>query len=429
MINWLKKIIQQPQNKRIIQNFTSLSFVQIADYILPLITLPYLLRVLGPEKFGAIAFSQAMITYFQIFSDYGFHLSATREISIYRDNKKKVSEIFSSVIAVKLLLGSIGFVILLLLLLFIPKFSPYFLLSIFAYGLVVGNILFPIWFFQGIENMKYITILNVTAKLIFAISIFFLINTPEKYIYVPCLNSLGFIIAGITSLFIVYYKFSIRPVIPKMSHIKHQFKEGWHVFISTFSINLYSASNTLILGLFTNDVIVGYFAIADKLIRAAAAFFVPISQSIYPFISKLVQESKTKALLFIKKIFFFMSGLALFISIFTFIFAKPIILIFSGPKYSDSIILLQILAAIPLLLALSNIFGIQIMLNFNLKKAFSRILLSAGVINIILSLFFVWQWQAIGSAITFLISESFVTVAMFVVLEKNGIKILKGSLS
>ena len=133
VLNKIEQKFQSEDRKRLFENFLSLSVLQGANYILPLITLPYLVRVLGPEKFGLIAFAQSFIQYFNILTDYGFNLSATREISIYRDNKEKVSEIFSSVMIIKFGLMIISLVILSFLVFTIPKFRNDWLVYFFTF--------------------------------------------------------------------------------------------------------------------------------------------------------------------------------------------------------------------------------------------------------------------------------------------------------
>jgi len=418
---FFKRMLATKEKKVLVENFFSLSFLQVANYVLPLITLPYLVRILGPAKYGLIAFAGAFITYFSILTDYGFNLSATREISINRENKDKISEIFSSVMLIKFGLLVISFLILMGLVFVIPKFRNDWLIYFFSFGMVLGQVLFPVWFFQGMEKMKYITILNIMAKIIFTISIFVFIKEMQDYIYVPLITSLGFLVAGVLGLWIVHREFKINFIFPGFESIKYQLKEGWHIFISTMSISLYTTSNIFILGLFTNNTIVGYYSAAEKLVKAVQKLLLPVSQTIYPYISKLVSISKERALNFIRKVTILVASGTFAVSLAIFIFAKPIVGLILGGQYQESVIVLRILAFLPFVIGLSNIFGIQTMLTFNLKKVFSKILISAGILNIAFAIILAPIYKHIGISIAVLITEIFVTTAMFLYLMYKGL--------
>jgi len=425
---WRKVLTGSPTRKRLTGNFLSLSILQALNYILPLITLPYLVRVLGPEKYGLISFAQAFIGYFIMITDYGFGLSATREVSIYRDDKEKVSEIFSSVMTVKILLGILSFVVLGLVLLSVPKFGQDWLIYIFTFGMVIGNILFPVWFFQGVEKMKWITILNIVARGIFTVCIFIFVHKESDYLNVAIINSLGSLVAGIISLIVIFKNFKVKFVFPKIESIKHQLKEGWHIFISNIATSLYTTSNTFILGLFTNNTIVGYYSGAEKIIKAVEGLISPISQTIYPYLSKLVSESKEKALVFLQKLTKFIGGTTFLVSLLIFILSPLIVKIILGDQYQQSILPLRILSFIPFIIALSNIFGIQTMLTFNMKSSFLKILSSAAILSLSLSFLLIPFLKHIGVSISWLTTEIFVTVSMFFTLKKKGINILRGKL-
>ena len=208
MLHKLKIIANTEDKKRLLSNFFSLSLLQLFTYVLPLLTLPYLVRVLGTEKFGLVMFAQAFIIFFNILVDYGFNLSATREVAVNRESKEKLTEIFSSVMSIKFILIVISFAILSIVIFLFDNFSDNIDLFYLTFLWVIGQALFPVWYFQGLEKMKYITIVNVTSKLIFTIAIFIFIKDESDYILVPILNGLGFIIGGILSLRIVYKDFN-----------------------------------------------------------------------------------------------------------------------------------------------------------------------------------------------------------------------------
>jgi PST family polysaccharide transporter len=245
---------------------------------------------------------------------------------------------------------------------------------------------------------------------------------------VPLLNSLGFIIAGILGLWIMFRDFEIGFKFASLKELKRQLKDGWYVFISTVAISLYTISNTFILGLFTNNTIVGYYAAAEKIVKAVQGLLGPVSQTIYPYISKLMNESIELGIKFIRKITVIIGGISFGLSLILFVFAELVINILLGPKFHESVVVLKILAFLPFIITLSNIFGIQTMLTLNYKKEFSSILILASIINIILALIMVPFLKHIGISLSVLLSEIFVTFSMMYFLNKKGIKIIGAKL-
>jgi PST family polysaccharide transporter len=413
---------------RLLKNFISLLILQGTNYLIPLIMFPYLVRVLGAEKFGLIMFAQAFIQYFVILTNYGFNLSATRDVAIYREDKRKLAEIFSAVMFIKLILLALSLILLSIIVFYFDKFRKDWLIYYLTFGIVIGHVLFPVWFFQGVENMKYITFLNLISKFIQVVFVFIFIHKSSDYIYFPLLNSVSYCAIGFLALFIIFKKFKIYFVFPSFQLIKYQLKEGWYIFISTVAISLYTISNTFILGLFTNNIIVGYYSAAEKLIKAVQGLISAFSQALYPYISKLMRQSKAKGIQFIQKITFLVGGISFVLSLNIFIFAEFIIKLIFGIENIQIILVLKILSFIPFIVALSNIFGIQTMLTLGYKKDFTKILIIASIINVTLNLILVPFYYQIGTSISVVITELFVTIAMYIFLQKKGINILEGKI-
>jgi len=427
LYDFIKTIISK--NKVLIKNFSSLSLLQVSQYIFPLITFPYLVRVLGPDGYGLVAFATAFVGYFSVITDYGFNLSATREISINRHNSSKVSEIFSSVITVKLLLFVISIIIVIPVIYGFTKFSKDSEIYLVSFISVLGTTLFPIWFFQGVERMNFISTISIVIKVLWVVSVFLFVHSFDDILILVCLNSLSSLITGISGLAAVNYYFNIVFITPSIAQIKFQFLKGWHYFISQASVSLYTISNIFILGLFTSDTVVGYFSAADKIRQAVQNVSSTAGKTVFPHLSTEFIRSKKAAFSFINKYIKTVGSISLLACILLFIFSEQIILIVLGEDYIQSVILLKIISFLPIIIFLSNVAGVQTMLNMGFKREFAKIILIAGIFNVILSFIIVPIYLSIGTAVMVLLTEILVTAQMVFFLKKKKIHVFKNLLS
>jgi PST family polysaccharide transporter len=403
------------------KNICALFILQLANYALPLITLPYLLRVLGPENFGRIAFAQAFIQYFAVLTDYGFNFSATRTVAQIRDNKQALSHFVCTVTVIKTGLMSIGFLIMLTMLWFVPVWRDDWELYVIVYISILGSVLFPVWLLQGLESMRHITILSISARALMVCAIFVFIRQPNDYRLAAAIFSLSGVTSGLLALMILPRFISLRWHWPSSEEVYCAATDGWHLFISNIAINLYTSSNIFFLGLLTNTTTVGYFATAEKLIKAVHGLVGPISQAAYPHIAAITVNSKTSAIKFISKLLKFQGSFTLIISISVFFLAKPTIYLLFGENYQPSVILVQWMATLPFVIGLSNVLGIHTMLNFGMKTQFSNVLILGGLINIALIFTLVPKLGGQGAAISVLLSETAVTTLMAAALARRGL--------
>ena len=423
MLSKIKNISNTEDKKRLLSNFFSLSVLQGANYLLPLITLPYLVRVLGVEYFGLLAFATATIAYFNIITDYGFNLTATREISIYREDKNKVIEIFSSVMTIKVILMFLTLLLLTILVFSFDKFSKDWLIYFLTFGTVVGQVLFPVWFFQGMERMKYITYLNIFAKSIFTVAIFIFVQEQSDFWIVPLLTSTGFIIAGIWSLVLIKKEFGVWFKWQNINTLKEYFKDGWYLFISRIAVVMYTSSNIFILGLFTNNTAVGYYSIAEKVISALLALGSIVNQAMFPYLSKIWNQNKQN---YYNKFFVVLKSIVLTMSITSILlyFSAPyVIKLLFGVEMQESTNVLQILAISAIMFPLGSLFT----QDFVTKKEniyVTRATIYTTLVNMLLVFILVYLFGIYGLAITVVavqIFQVFINTKYFLFLKRKSI--------
>ena len=406
---------------KVLENIFSLLSLRGAEYIIAFVTLPYLLRVLGPDRYGAVVFAQAVINYGILVADYGFNLTAPRDIA--KADKSDLPQQVRAIMVAKILLLIAVLLIGGSIVCLIPyKFDCGLLLC--TLPLLIGNVLFPVWYFQGIQEMRFITFFNLAARIVSVVGIFTLVNTKNDYMLAAFLQSIVPLIAGIIAITVLAIKTPELFGVPDYKLVLDKFEEGWDIFISTLFINLYTNSNIFILGIMTNDVVVGYYAAANKLIEAVKGLMMPISNAVFPHVSVLFKESREGAIVFLQKVLRFMGAGSLLASLLVCVFAEEIVGLIMGDAYEESILILRIISFLPSIICLSNIFGIQTMVAFGMQRTFSRILMFSALLNFILIYPLIYTGQAIGLAINTVIVEMFVTVSMYFVLQKNNIHLI-----
>lgn len=396
-------------NKGLLQNFGSLSLVQLINFLIPIIILPYIVRILGTYHFGLVNFALAVNNYFLIIIDYGFNISGVREISVHRDDKEKLSEIFSAIIFVKLFLFFLTSIILIILITTIDRFiqftNLYFAFLIFN----LGNALYPIWFYQGLEKTFSLPLINLFPKLLGIVMIFIVVKSPNDYdLYVLIMGFVNLLI-GLIAFLNSFRIEKIRLVIIKRKELLNTLKSGFIIFLSSLGINIYTNMNVIILGILTNENIVGIYAAADKIRIAIQSFFSQFSQSIFPRVNYLLRSSANKFLLFNEKLLRFQSIIMFLISLIVFFFAEQLVLLLLGNDFEQSVLILRILCWLPFVISISNVYAIQILLSLKQDKRFLILVFSAAMLSIFLTIILTLKYYALGTAIAFLLTEIFVS--------------------
>jgi len=339
----IKNTYRRFSKNQLFKNFVSLFSLQGVNLVLPFLTLPYLGRVLGAEKYGVVLMVYAVMQYLFVLCDYGFNLSATKDVSIFREDKQKIDSIFSNIYYIKLVLVLLAFVVLAFCVISIEELQAHKTAYFLGFGIVVGQVLNPIWFFQGMENMKYMTRVNVIAKGLFTILIFVVIKTESDYYKVPLLYSIGFVIGGLCSIYFAFKYFHVKFTRPDRDEIKRLLSNSTQYFLSRSAAALYTSSNTFIAGLALGNYFAGIFGAAEKIFMAMTVVYAPLGDALYPYMAK------NRNLKLFKKIFMGSIVLNTVIAAGVYFFSDVIVVLIFGPDFADSAELLRLFCVLALL--------------------------------------------------------------------------------
>lgn len=393
----ISKIRASKDGKTLVANFGYLSLLQVASYFFPLITMPYLARVIGPEGFGKIAFASAIMVWFSTITDWGFNYTATRDVARSRENKEKVSEIFSNVLWSRMFLMLISFIILSILIIIIPKFRENSIIIYMTFLLIPGYIMFPDWFFQAIERMKYITILNLISKTFFTIAIFIFIKEKTDYIIQPLLVSLGYLVSGIIAMYYVLIKWEYKLYKPSLKAIIKTIKNSTDVFINNLMPTFYNAFSTILLGFVGGDIANGLYESGTKFTNMFQQFLGVLSRTFFPFLSRKIDKHNLYAKINI--------GTSVLFSLILILSAPVLVKIFYTSEFSNAISVIRITSISLIFLAIGNIYGTNYLIIIKKEKQLRNITLVSSIIGFIISFPLIYRYNVIGAALVVTITR------------------------
>jgi PST family polysaccharide transporter len=397
------------------ESLVSLYAVHAFNYVVPLFTLPYLARVLGPLEWGALAFADAYGRVVGIVVEYGFGFSATREVAGVRHDARERSRQLADVLGAQILLGAFAVFATLVLAKFVLAFSNHRALLPGALFLALGQGASPMWYFQGIERVKLIGSVWIVGRIAAAIGIFLLVRSPGDGGLALFIQGGGPFLAVVAGLLLAYRD---TPFLwPSLANGWRALRTGRLLFLYRAGSNLYTSMAVVLLGLVASPLAVAWFAGAEKIAKAAVAITGPVSQTFYPRLSHLIAtdrhgDARNTAFVAMRLMISIGAGVGLLL-----FFGAPLLVrIVLGAGFEGSVLVLRVLALLPPLAAMSGAFGAQWMLAWRLDQELSRIILTAGVLTVVLSLTLGSWFQHTGAAIGLTLAEAFVSCAAFAVL-------------
>lgn len=392
MLKIVNKIRNSSSARILASNFLYLSLLKGLSFLFPLLTLPYLARVIGADMFGAIAFAASFMVIVETITDWGFNYTATRDVAKNRENLKEVSIIFSEVFYARIILTVICFAILIIIVTLLPSIAPYKTLFILTFLYIPGNILFPQWLFQAFERMRYITILSLLSKCIFTGLVFVVIKNKSDYVYEPLLTACGFFVSGLISQYIIYKSFGIRLRKAKFYSIYQRLKKSTDMFISLLLPNLYTNFSTIILKLYCGDLATGIYSGGQKFQGIIDNLTQILSRTFFPFLTRHREKHH---------IYVIISGsIAVIGSITMFFGANLFVDIFLTNEFKQAVTVIEIFAITPIFLFLMNTYGTNYLVIIGKENVLRNIIIVVSVIGFGLTWILTPMYSYIGAATT-----------------------------
>ena len=386
----------------------------ISSMIFPLITFPYAARIMMADGIGQVNFFSSIISYISLFTCLGIPLYAVREIAKVRDDIKKLVQTTTEILLLHLCLTFLGYVVVFVMALFVDKVSADVPLFLILSTSLLFTALGCEWFYQGIEDFKYITIRAITVRCIFVILLFLFVYSKEDiYLYALC-SVVGTVGSNLYNFIRLRKHVDFHIVEFKQLNIKRHIHPTIKIFALNIVISIYVNLDTVMLGFLSTNYAVGYYTGATKLTKILLGIASSLQTAMIPRCSYLVNsDSLDEFYKVVQKVVDFVIAVTIPISIILAMTAPSIIIIFCGPSYMPAIVTLEILSPIIFLISMSGIPCFQILYPLGKENIAIMSTATGAIINFTLNMILIPIYLDKGAAIATLIAETMVTATMF----------------
>ena len=400
------------------QNAISLTILQIGQYLVPLIVLPYLTRVLGVDGFGQIGFAAAFTMYFVLVVEWGFNLSATRDVSVQRDDKNARSVVFWETLLARVILNIGALVIIWILVSQVARLEE--LSTLIRLGMlqVLATTLSTAFYYQGIEKMSAMAFINLGIRTLSIPLIFFFVSSPDQVELAFGIQTGCFLIASLVNLFLLLRSDEISWVTPSFRGSWRRLIGASPLFFSNAGTSLYTNTNVIVLGFVTSEANVGYFVAGFTLVKAVVGLSGPFAQAVFPRASLVLNQGAEASVNFLRNMFRLQGLLGLSLSLVLFLFLPWGVTWFYGEAFQHSVEVVAWLALLPFLVCLASGLGLQTLVTMGHHRWYSGVLITGGVFNCLLLFLMGSIWGATGAAVAVLITECAIMVGMAVGVKK-----------
>lgn len=407
------------RRRSFIQNVIALYGVQACTYALPLLTFPYLARVLGPSGWGVVVFAQAIGDVIACVVEYGFDISASRETSRHRHEPNHLSQLISGVLGAKSLLALVCVAGALFSRRFTHHIAPSSALfwASTIWGVCQGiNML---WFFQGLERMRLASALEIGGKVLATLSIFLLVHKPEDGWKVMAAQCVGCVVAHGVTVVLAYREVGFSW--PTPSWVRQALHLGGSMFLFRAVESLSGSVNRLVLGAVAPLAALGEYAGAERITRVFQQGMWPVNQALYPKLTQQAQNNARRARKTVRLSLLSLGGVGLLFGLMVFFGAPLLVHLVLGPAFQNSVPVLRVFALWIPLIALSTVIIFQLLLPNQLDHQFNFVNVTAGLTGIGVAFLLAPSFGAIGIAWSAVIAQLYTLIAFFVILGRAGL--------